>query len=74
MNNELEGVSRMHVYAPVITDATFRLNDKCYTGLRGREIVGLLRYGEPNFTKKAKDKKLIGELKHPYNIAPLHPD
>lgn len=32
---ELQGVVRVHVYAPMITDANFYLNQKCHNGFTG---------------------------------------
>ena len=49
---ELQGAVRVHVYAPMITDANLHLNQKCHNGFSGYETCNLLRNGTRTAVKK----------------------
>ena len=64
VKKELKDVVRMEVYAPMITDALFNLNQKCYNNLYGKEIIMLLREGINISTNKG----YRGAKVKPFNV------
>ena len=51
VREELHEVHRMHVYAPMITDAAFNLHQNMINGLTGIDLANLLRYGTSHRVK-----------------------
>ena len=49
---ELQDVVRLHVYAPMITDANLNLVQRCHNNFTGYEICHMLRHG----SKKSRNK------------------
>ena len=47
VKTDLKEVYRMHVYVPLVVDANWNLDQKCYNGFTGYDICSFLRFGTP---------------------------